>query len=367
VVERILEWADAHRAAMGRWPTARAGPVLGADRESWNSIDSALQRGFRGLPGGTTLKRLLAKHRGEEAGRRRPEVTIAQILVWADAFRAAHGHWPSEASGPVDGCPNFKWNTIGTCLRQGGRGLPGGTTLHRLLVQHRGAPERRGRRMPALTVEKILAWAENHHKAHGRWPTQFSGRVADAPQESWGGIDKCLRLGRRGLPGGSSLGRLRATRPVSQRYSVCDLSLDEILARADAHHAATGQWPTLTSGPVCGEPGRDWAQIDESLRKGFHGLPGGLSLAYLLKAHGRVPCRDLTVETILAWADAHHTRTGQWPNRHSGAVDIEPGEKWLSIDQALIQGLRGLPAGLSLAKLLASRKSLGPRYSKSDT
>ena len=61
---------------------------------------------------------------------------------------------------------------------------------------------------------------------------------------------------------------------------------------------------------------------------------------------------DLTVEQILAWADAHHKRTRKWPSVNSGAVDDAPEETWVAINQALYKGGRGLPKGSSLSKLL---------------
>src|SRR5687767_5923133 len=67
----------------------------------------------------------------------------------------------------------------------------------------------------------------------------------------------------------------------------------------------------------------------------------------------------LTIEQILVWADAHHERTGQWPNQKSGFVLGTLGEeKWGRIDQALMYGQRGLPAGLSLAKLFEERRGV---------
>ena len=60
----------------------------------------------------------------------------------------------------------------------------------------------------------------------------------------------------------------------------------------------------------------------------------------------------LTVEQILAWSDAHFTRTGEWPKIRSGPVMDAPGETWAGINGALHEGHRGLPAGDSPAKLL---------------
>jgi hypothetical protein len=289
--QQILEWADAYYARKGFYPRRDAGAVAGAPGESWSRIDTALRFGYRSLAGRTTLRQLLAKHRGSATGNRLPEVTVADILTWADAFRQAKGQWPNEASGPVEGAPEaITWHTIGQCLRTGGRGLPGGTTLRRLLTQHRGGPQ--DDRSPLLIIEQVLAWADSYHAAHGCWPNKLAGRVAASRQETWGGIDRALRQGRRGLPAGSSLGALLAAhRGARKRAPDGTLTIAQILAWADAHHAATGVWPTTCSGPVLAAPGRDWSTIDHVLRKGRHGFPRGSSLHRLLSDNGRFDSR----------------------------------------------------------------------------
>ena len=62
--------------------------------------------------------------------------------------------------------------------------------------------------------------------------------------------------------------------------------------------------------------------------------------------------KRLTIKEILTWADAHCERTGKWPRRISGHARGPRGKTWLDIDDALIKGGRGLPAGWSLAGLL---------------
>ena len=58
----------------------------------------------------------------------------------------------------------------------------------------------------------------------------------------------------------------------------------------------------------------------------------------------------LVIAQILAWADEHHARTGQWPRVRSGAVAGTPGETWRAVDTALVQGNRTLSGGSSLAR-----------------
>jgi DNA-binding CsgD family transcriptional regulator len=69
----------------------------------------------------------------------------------------------------------------------------------------------------------------------------------------------------------------------------------------------------------------------------------------------------LTVAQILAWADAHKVRTAAWPVLRSGPVREAPDLTWMAIDQALRQGLHGLPAGDSLPRLLARERGARPR------
>jgi hypothetical protein len=64
-----------------------------------------------------------------------------------------------------------------------------------------------------------------------------------------------------------------------------------ILALADAHQARTGAWPTSGSGPVAGSPGETWHALDGALQHGCRGLPGGDSLARLLRRARGLPER----------------------------------------------------------------------------
>ena len=66
------------------------------------------------------------------------KLTVAQILAWADAHFARTGEWPSANTGLVAGAPGQSWAAIDEALRRGGRGLPGGDTLARLLDRHHG-------------------------------------------------------------------------------------------------------------------------------------------------------------------------------------------------------------------------------------
>jgi hypothetical protein len=444
-IEAIVAWADAYRAATGRWPSRRSGPIRGVMGETWNTINSYLVDGRRGLPGKLTLARVLVRHRGRQALNGPPELTVEQVLGWADSYHQAHGRWPGVESGAVAGAPGLRWAQVNQALCRGHRGLPGGRSLAQLLARHRGVRNPKG--LARLSVDQIVAWADLHKAATGKWPTRYSGAVRGAPEENWGAIEHALRAGlrglpagsslsqlldaqrrgltlemirgwaeahrraqgvwpattsgpvagvageswdaidrvlasgRRGLPGGMSLGKLfgRSADPALLRVRDRPrLTLDQVVAWGNEYHAATGQWPTVNSGAVAGAPGERWVNINERLRHGGRGLPGGTTLARLFGGRAdpaRGPgarCPRLTVDQVVAWAEAHHAAAGRWPTPSSGAVAGAPGEKWLNINQALRKGARGLPSGLSLAKLFApgpipgSRPALDPGSMRTD-
>src|SRR5262245_43913845 len=60
----------------------------------------------------------------------------------------------------------------------------------------------------------------------------------------------------------------------------------------------------------------------------------------------------LYLRDLLAWADAFRERVGRWPCRDDRYVPGNSDDTWCAVDPAVPKGLRGLPRGLSLAKLL---------------
>jgi hypothetical protein len=357
-LEQVLEWAAAHHAATGKWPGQDSGPVREAPFPlTWKAVDMAFRKGLRGLPRGLLLAAL-----SPDYGKIRPPLSIAQILAWADAHHAAHGHWPTQRSGEIPGTGGERWAAIDHCLCYGKRGLSGGQSLGRVFHEHRGM--RHPQFLPALTVEQILGWADAYHETYGVWPQDRSGPVAGAPGETWYAIDGALRYGKRGLAAGVTLARLlaehRGPRPAGEAPALC---LEQVLAWADAYRAARGCWPTMRSGPIPGASGESWKTVTRALRQGARGLPVALSIAGLLRAH-RPDKPRLTLETVRAWAEAHQRATGLWPTAGSGAVAGVTGESWGKINEALSLGKRGLPGGTSLARLLegaARRQIAWPR------
>jgi hypothetical protein len=371
-IPEILVWADDFHARTGRWPTDASGPIDLAKGETWLAVKNALIEGLRGLPGGSSLARLLARERGVHRARDSRPLAVPEILEWADAYRCRQGTWPTAASGPIAEAPDETWMQVHRALRNGERTLPGGSSLPQLLRDERGVRNRkdaaegqtppRKRCRSKLTVPQVLAWADAYHDRHGQWPNFGSGPIAEAPGDTWSTVHYALVSGCRGLPRrGSLIALLAQERGARNRGSLARLTIVEILRWADLHHDRHGSWPITDSGPIPDAPAGDtWQTVNSALYQGHRGLPGGSSLARLLRDERERPCPakpdPLTVESILAWAGAHHARTGNWPINVSGEIPEAPGDTWEKVNNALRRGDRGLEGGSSLAKLLAHHR-----------
>lgn len=134
---QILAWADAHFKRTGRWPAEEDRTIADAPDETWKSVDAAMRRGGRGLPARSSIARLLAKHRGVRNRGALPPLTTKLILSWVDAYHKRTGLWPQVESGPIPEAPDECWKAVNFALREGYRGLPGGSTLARFIKKHR--------------------------------------------------------------------------------------------------------------------------------------------------------------------------------------------------------------------------------------
>jgi hypothetical protein len=362
--QQILLWADAHHQRYKKWPQTGSGAIADSGGETWSRVNQALNHGLRGMPGGVTLARFLKENRGVRISHEPPALTEEKILQWADAYHDRTGDWPNRESGPIADSPEDMWSAIHMALKNGLRQLPGGTTLAKLLAEKRGVPHSRMR--PDLCAEIILVWADAFHQRTGKWPNQRSGPIPEAPPETWCSVAGALRQNARGLglTMGLSLAELLAReRGVRNIQSLPRFRTKEIVRWAKAYHQRTGQWPTSASGSIPEAPGDTWLAVESALRVGCRGFRrGGSSLAKVLAEFvGLRNIQDLpplSKRKIIAWADAYHERTGEWPNESDGAVTDAPGENWVSIDDALRRGRRNLQAGSSLARLLAKKRGV---------
>jgi hypothetical protein len=276
-IKQVLEWADQHKQRTGKWPRHISGAIPGTD-ESWTAIESALQRGRRGLPADMSIAKLLGKYRGHRNRQSLPKLSIAQILQWADQYRDDHQRWPQAKSGKVLNTAET-WNGLDAALMNGGRGLRGGSSLAQLLADRRGY--RNPAALPRLTIKQILKWADAHRRSAGSWPKATSGPIANTG-EQWHNVNQSLNKGTRGLPGGTTLADLlakyrRAPHPKKKQK----LSVRRIWQWVLRHYHDSGEWPRKSRDNIPGSIDT-WFSIDNALRSGLRGLPGGSSLAQLI-------------------------------------------------------------------------------------
>src|ERR1700755_1191415 len=104
---------------------------------------------------------------------RPPPLTIRQILEWADDFFERRGRWPTESSGRIPGAFGTTWHAVDSALRTGSRGLESGSSLPRLLAEHRG--RRNHLALPPFDQEQILAWGDAYFARTGAWPDNKAG------------------------------------------------------------------------------------------------------------------------------------------------------------------------------------------------
>lgn len=155
-------------------------------------------------------RRIKASRQAGISAQERPALSESNILAWADAHQRRTGKWPNVNSGSVVDAPGEKWKLIDYALRQGCRQLEGGSSLLQLLVKKRGV--RHPLRLPHLTEELIMYWAELHYHRTGTWPKYDSGPIWRGDGETWAQVDNALRLGKRKLPGRSSLAKFLASK-----------------------------------------------------------------------------------------------------------------------------------------------------------
>jgi hypothetical protein len=140
--------------------------------------------------------------------------------------------------------------------------------------------------LPPLTEKRILAWADAFYAKNGKWPSNDPEPISGT-EENWSAVDQALRVGVRGLPGGSSLAQLLAKRRGKRnKKRLPPLSEAKIIAWAHRHFLAEGRWPEKSSGAIPQSPGDTWRAIDAALRGGYRGLPGGSGLTKLLGEKG---------------------------------------------------------------------------------
>jgi hypothetical protein len=198
-VRQIQRWADAHRKRTGTWPHhhAELGAITGSNAEPWLGVDSALRAGARGFPGGSSLARVRAEHRGVRNTPDLPPLTPSYCLAWAD-FHERTGRWPRQKDWrePIPAPDGGTWGNVNQAVALALRGLPGGSSLFDRLAAPRA---RNGGNLPPLAEDQNLASADSYFATRGEWPTCRcpDQTVLGSGGERWFNLDQALRKGLR--------------------------------------------------------------------------------------------------------------------------------------------------------------------------
>lgn len=356
-IEEIKNCILMYKERTNEWPNEKSGSIPELPGETWAKVMSALHKGGRGLPGGSSLAKL-SQDLGKRNPKNLPKLTIEQISQWAEAHHKRTGEWPTKDSGSIPEVPGENWKAINYALKskKSIRGLRGSTTLSLLLKEQLGVGLFK---FDISTIKKCIL---THVERIGAYPDKHSGVVFDLPGKTWGMIDSALRKGNIELADKSNLAKLISTefRVRNIKY-LPDLEVEIIKKCILAYHKSTNEWPDKHSGKIPELPGETWSSIDSALYRGKRGLYKS-SLAKLREQLGGRPNHydlpNLTKEIISRWAQLYFNNAGKWPNEYSGLIE-EASYKitWRAVNAALRQGLRGLSSGSSLSKFIS--KELG--------
>ena len=262
--------------------------------------------------------------------------------------RERTGKWPTKTSGPIPEAPGESWNAVTAALREGLRGLPGGSSLALLLAEKRGVRQR-------------LDPTEPHHPASpglaGRFPravgllAQFE--VGPDPRSSRRNVacdQLALRARIAGIGRGAFVsqvdgGGAGCTEPrqpppvVPQKASLLGPS-PTISERESGPRKILA--PSLTA---LGKRGVPWTRLYGPAAEGCRGqssFPGFWTLVGSSKIPGPFhgPRRKIAVgrRPFPTHGPMAGGNLGAGPGRFRRAVGLDP--------VALRRGLRGLPGGL---------------------
>ncbi len=214
-----------------------------------------------------------------------------------------------------------------------------------------------------IRMEQVHNAMRTFEGLNSRWPNRKDGVVPDLGG-SWLAIDEALRVGVRGLPGGSSLSkeRLALIGSRSRKQLTAASVKDAILA----HHAATGAWPNESTAGATPGVAHSWSYLRAVVRKGTL-FPNGYTFSKLVRElRGLSPSKGkITIDSVEDAIRAFQVANdGKWSSLATkGAVPITsrdgPTLTWQTLDVYLARGLAGLPKvgddgrPLTLAKVVA--------------
>ena len=357
-IYQIIEWAKDHFKKTNEWPTYKSGAVLADYSEKWGAINSALQGGHRGLETNETLEALLWREKGVVGTLAGKKLSNKKILDLTKQHFEKTGLYPTSNSDWIlEG--KDSWSTISVALNRGFRGLPGGSSLAKLLHAHNLKANLGARKYPSK--EEIVEAAKEYktQDKNSKLPTSKSGPFPNPNylDLTWGAINSAIAKGSIEYTKAKTLTDLWVLEFGSRNINnLEDLSEEQILQWCDKYQEdhPNKKFPSNQSVPIVTMGTETFMSIDTAIRENRRGLTGLVSLAHLLfKKRGKRTNKNLPkikIKQIKVWMIAWHNHYQKWPTASDGEIPNTGGEKWSNINATLHRGGRGWPK-TSLAKL----------------
>lgn len=296
----IIDWITLFINKYERKPNMSDGNIEFAEGEyageTWSGVNAALWRGGRGQPGKSSLASLIQENFGIKNIQDLPALSATLILDWIKQYIDVHGKKPNRTSGIIEPVSEeykgITWTIINTALEVGTRGLPGGSSLAKLIDNKMGIANPMN--LPSLNEELIINWVTQFINTHKEKPLRSSGVIefasADHKGITWLAVDSALKRGRRGISGKSSLASLIAkTFSFKNHMNLSPLTEEMIVGWVTQYIDIRGEKPTQNSGILDfvseAYKGITWLAINTALDKGGRELLGGSSLAKLIEKH----------------------------------------------------------------------------------
>ncbi|MBN8521251.1 MAG: hypothetical protein J0L77_05060 [Alphaproteobacteria bacterium] len=226
-LNKIRETIFETRRQTGKWPSMERGLVkygpYADGKTKFHALNAALKNGLRGLPGGSSIAdqcSIVSEQFGLDYFNifKQPNYDLEKIREILLKARMETGRWPTRSSGLVQYEPyadgKTKYATFDAALRKGRRGLSGRSSLSQecaFVSKRYGLDYINLKAQPSYNLEIIHETILKTRQATGQWPKMEWGLIqhglyADG-KTTFISIDSALRLGIRGLKGGSSLAR----------------------------------------------------------------------------------------------------------------------------------------------------------------
>jgi hypothetical protein len=374
-IDLILKWIELYYKEYGEYPNKNSGIIKFADEKykgiTWAHVNTALERGVRGLPGGSSLPKLLEEKFNVKNIQNLPSLSMELIEEWIKLFHAKHNRYPNRNDGIIEFATGkhkgTTWAHVNTALERGVRGLPGGSSLPKLLEEKFNVKNIKN--LPNLSYKEIEGWIKFHYDKYGKYPNKNSGIIEFATGKhkgtTWAHVNTALSEGIRGLPKGSSLPKLLEEKfGVQNHMNLPNLSYEEIEEWIKFHYDKYGKYPNKNSGIIEFAKGVyegiTWSQVNTALLEGLRGLKKDSSLKRFISEKFKVRHKKnlplYTNDLIIEFIQKYHDKVGKYPKYKSGVIITSRKEysedTWASIDSALRTGSRGLSGGSSLAKFI---------------